>query len=75
MNNMMLELAKQAGFDTEQYDPEADLDGLPMGFLEDYGNLIIRECAKIANKEQTWNDTHDIKVNIDQCILCHFELA
>lgn len=39
-----------------------------------FAELIVQECATIAKKEQEWNDTHEIKVNIDQCILCDFGL-
>lgn len=39
-----------------------------------FAELIVRECARIARKEQDWNDTHEIQVNIDQCILCDFGL-
>jgi len=40
----------------------------------DLGEALIRECAKIAHKEQAWNDAHELQVNIDQCILCDFDL-
>lgn len=39
-----------------------------------FAELIVRECARIARKEQDWNDAHELKVNIDQCILCDFGL-
>lgn len=74
MNEKLAELAAAAGFDMSQYEPEQDLDGLPMGFLEDYGNQIIRACANIAEREQKFNWSSPIQVKIDQCILCNFGL-
>ena len=47
--------------------------------LEKFTELIVRECAKIAEKEQAFNarytdaDKHP-QVNIDQCILIEFGL-
>ena len=42
--------------------------------LADFAKSIVRECAKIAKKEQEYNDRHEIHVNIDQCILIEFGL-
>jgi hypothetical protein len=39
-----------------------------------FAELIVEECAKIAEKEQSFNDRHEIHVNIDQCILIEFGL-
>jgi hypothetical protein len=43
-------------------------------FNQKFAELIIQECAKIAKKEQVYNDGHEIHVNIDQCILIEFGL-
>jgi len=41
----------------------------------DLGTVLIHECAQIAKKNQEWNDRSEyVKVNIDQCILCDFDL-
>lgn len=48
-------------------------------FQQKFAELIIRECAEIAKKEQAFNarysdaDNHP-QVNIDQCILVEFGL-
>ena len=42
--------------------------------LEKFAELIVRECARVAEKEQAYNDSHEIHVNIDQCILIEFGL-
>jgi hypothetical protein len=39
-----------------------------------FAELLVRECAKIAEKEQAYNERHGIHVNIDQCILIEFGL-
>lgn len=41
----------------------------------DLATELIRECAAIAKKNQSFNDwSSHTKVNIDQCILCEFNL-
>jgi hypothetical protein len=40
--------------------------------VEKFADLIIRECAEIAEQKQTYNDGHGIHLNIDQCILSEF---
>jgi hypothetical protein len=42
--------------------------------VKKFAELIVRECAGIAEKEQSYNDRHEIHVNIDQCILIEFGL-
>jgi hypothetical protein len=37
-----------------------------------FAELIIRECASIAEQKQAYNDGHGIHLNIDQCILSEF---
>ena len=41
-----------------------------LGFAED----LIRLCSAEARRSQDWNDQMQIQVNIDQCILCEFDL-
>lgn len=40
--------------------------------LVEFAELIVQECADIAKKEQEYNDSHSIHVNIDYCIKHHF---
>lgn len=41
----------------------------------DLATALVRECATIAKKNQDFNDwSSHVKVNIDQCILCDFDL-
>ena len=70
MNEKIIELAKEAGIHPANFEPDADLSGP----LKKFAELIVRECAKIAEKEQAYNDSHEIHVNIDQCILIEFGL-
>jgi len=42
--------------------------------LEKFAQSIVQECAKIAEKEQAYNNGHEIHVNINQCILIEFGL-
>jgi len=51
----------------------------PMFDKEKFAELIVKECAEIAKKEQAFNERYtDAKkhpqVNIDQCILMGFGL-
>lgn len=41
-----------------------------LAFAED----LIRLCSVEARRGQDWNDQMQIQVNIDQCILCEFDL-
>lgn len=41
-----------------------------LAFAED----VIRLCANEAKRSQRWNDTMKLQLNIDQCILCEFDL-
>jgi hypothetical protein len=75
MNERIKELARQAGiFKPEQF--RQHIDALQ---LEKFAELIVKECAEIARKEQAFNarytdaNTHP-QVNIDQCILMGFGL-
>lgn len=63
-----------------QNSPDEDNeDSYYRNFQEKFAELIIRECAEIAKKEQAFNarysdaDKHP-QVNIDQCILIEFGL-
>lgn len=69
MNKRIEHLFNEAGF----HKPEAERLGIEHKF-EKFAELIVRECAKIAAKEQDFNDCHEIHVNIDQCILMEFGL-
>lgn len=42
--------------------------------FRDLATVLVRECATIAKKMQVYNDAGYIKMNIDQCILCDFDL-
>ena len=76
MNERIRELAEQAGFfvlsDDKIYIPTTseEITDCQIKFAE----LIVRECARIAKKEQEYNDGHEIHVNIDYCILHEFGL-
>ena len=41
-----------------------------LGFAEG----LIRSCSIEARRSQDWNDSMQLQVNIDQCILCEFDL-
>jgi hypothetical protein len=69
MNERILELADKAVEDM----PSGPWN-IPDEFCKKFAELIVRECAKIAEKEQAYNDGHEIHVNIDQCILIEFGL-
>ena len=78
MNKQFEAFARQA---IESLDSGVDPDDIMKfmeamwpGFNNKFAELIIRECAKIAKKEQAYNDGHGIHVNIDQCILIEFGL-
>lgn len=60
-NQKLLEILEKNGV---QLSPEI------LGLAED----LIRACAIEARRSQDWNDTMQIQVNIDQCILCEFYL-
>ena len=70
MNERIKELMTQAG---AKYDSKGNMM-YPVGFHEKFAELIVRECARIAKKEQEYNDGHEIHVNIDYCILHEFGL-
>ena len=67
MSERIRELAEQANLEIDPAYPDHN-----QKVLEKFAELIVRECAKIAEKEQTFNDSHEIHVNIDQCILIEF---
>lgn len=72
MNERIYTLAEQVGA-TRWSD---ELNGNSIDFspeqLEKFAELIVMECADIAKKEQEYNDSHSIHVNIDYCIKHHF---
>ena len=75
INKKFLELAVKAKIPNYVLEPGTELCLAP--HLQEFAELIVRECAKIAEKEQAYNDMHDmheIRVNIDQCILIEFGL-
>jgi hypothetical protein len=69
MNKRIKELVEQAEFAYEH-------DGIILSLvLERFAELIVRECASIAKKEQEFNNRFDQDmVKIDQCILIDFGL-
>lgn len=51
MNERIKELARQAdAYAWQQIDEGADYDQHPRYFTEKFAELIVRECAKIANE-------------------------
>ena len=81
MNERIRELAEQAGMSADKFgmffaEDKHNEDGVD---LEKFAELIVRECAQVAKKEQAFNarytdaDKHP-QVNIDQCILIEFGL-
>ena len=78
MNQRIRELARQAGatVDKGTHPLTGVVDGLFMGpnEVEKFAQSIVQECAKIAEKEQAYNNGHEIHVNINQCILIEFGL-
>jgi hypothetical protein len=75
MNERIKQLTEQANvkpmYSPQGFDPRYLFE---QEELEKFAELIIKECAKIAEKEQAYNDGHEIHVNIDQCILIEFGL-
>ena len=78
MNERIEELYKQSS--KQDYFPR-DTEEVYMSAddLKKFAELIVRECAEIAKKEQAFNarytDAHlHPQVNIDQCILIGFGL-
>ena len=71
MNERIKELESQC-WEARQYGP-------PWFNAKKFAELIVRECAEVAKKEQAFNarytdaDKHP-QVNIDQCILIEFGL-
>jgi hypothetical protein len=64
MNERIRELAKQAdAYAWQQIDEGADYDKQPQYFAEKFAELIVRECAEIALREE-----HDPY----ECIKKHF---
>lgn len=39
-----------------------------------FSESLIRSCSIEARRSQDWNDSMQLQVNIDQCILCEFDL-
>jgi hypothetical protein len=64
MNERIRELWVEAGYHADAYDMFTN--------MEKFAELIVRECANIAEQKQTYNDGHGIHLNIDQCILSEF---
>jgi hypothetical protein len=64
MNERIRELWVEAGYHADAYDMFTN--------MEKFAELIIRECASIAEQKQAYNDGHGIHLNIDQCILSEF---
>ena len=60
-NGRFLAIAKEHGIEVT---PEI------LGFAED----LIRSCSAEARRSQDWNEVMALKLNIDQCILCEFDL-
>jgi hypothetical protein len=77
MNEQIAKLANESGFDVDKTGSFGNYS--EMHRLEKFAELIVRECAEVAKKEQAFNarytdaDKHP-QVNIDQCILIEFGL-
>ena len=62
-------LAAQAGFDVSMYDPEQDLDGLPMDFIPKFGIGVVKICAEFAKKAQAAGIQ-----DVSEAILANFQV-
>jgi hypothetical protein len=76
MNERIKQLAEQAGY---SWHNQFSGPILSPNAIEKFAELIVRECAGIAKKEQAFNAQYTDanmhpQVNIDQCILMGFGL-
>jgi hypothetical protein len=78
MNERIWKLAEQIVCFEQDMDgsmePNEDGQWIRVDELEKFAQSIVQECAKIAEKEQAYNNGHEIHVNINQCILIEFGL-
>jgi hypothetical protein len=72
MNERIQELADQMDQSGIPYQAGDILMTITDRYLEKFAELLVRECADIAEQKQTYNDGHGIHLNIDQCILSEF---
>ena len=79
MNERIKELRRQATLVETYTSHDGSVHEGKSVDLEKFAELIVRECAEIAKKEQAFNDRYTDahlhpQVNIDQCILMEFGL-
>ena len=81
MNERIRQLISEATIKGEEYLPGNDGHPTPTVYFdkEKFAELIVKECAGIAKKEQAFNAQYTDanmhpQVNIDQCILMGFGL-
>lgn len=74
MNEELIEkLAKEAGFDKDQYSLYWDQDSNSEGVdLEKFAEVIVRECGRIANEKEEGFSEYDPDTSVHWYILKHF---
>jgi hypothetical protein len=60
MNERIRELAEQAGFKTNWQ--HADVQAIKMARFEKFAELIVKECANVANQHMDHNEGTDYNV-------------
>lgn len=66
---VLLAMAGEAQFDVKQYDPVKDIDGLPMDFIREYGERIVKKCSAIAE-----NCRRSGGADVSTAILTNFQI-